>query len=180
METKATKERSYNRHQILQAEARTTSLKERINSVAKLRSWQDQIPFHYEYTAGVAGEKFLRGLMKGKILASHCSRCGKSYVPPKLYCVECYIRINHLKQVGPEGVVLALAESNVGFEGNRLAEPKTFILVGFKGVTGGLIHLARGTGLKVGSKVLPKFKKPTERRGTILDIEGFVGVQLSD
>jgi uncharacterized protein len=154
----------------------TMSLKERITSVEKLRSWTDQIPLHYEYTAGVAGEKFLRGLREGRILASECTDCGRKYIPPKVYCIECYHEIRRFKRVGPEGVVAALTESWVGFEGNRLAKPRTFAFVVFKGVTGGLIHFATGTGLEIGSKVVPRFRAPAKRQGTILDIEGFVKV----
>ena len=152
------------------------SLRERITSVEKLRSWTDQIPFHYQYTAGVAGERFLRGLREGRILASECTNCGKKFIPPKVYCVECYREIRGFKQVGPEGVVAALTESRVGFEGKRLAETKTFAFIVFKGVTGGLIHFASGNELEIGSKVVPKFRAPTRRQGTILDIEGFVKV----
>lgn len=148
-------------------------LRERITSVEGLKSWKDQIPFHYEYTAGVAGEKFLRGLQEGRIVASECSRCGKTYVPPKAYCVDCYLETDRYRQAGPEGVVLALAESKVSFDGKRLAKPKTFLFVGFKGVTGGLIHTASGHGLEIGSKVVPVFKAKRKRKGTLLDIDGF-------
>jgi uncharacterized OB-fold protein len=150
------------------------SLKERITSVEKLRSWTDQIPFHYEYTAGVAGERFLRGLVEGRILASECAKCGKKYIPPKTYCIDCYLEVKRFKQVGPEGVVAALAESSIGFEGDRLTKPRTFAFIVFRGVTGGLIHYVTGKGLEIGSRVVPRFKTPTKRQGTILDIEAFV------
>ena len=78
------------------------------------------------------------------------------------------------RQVGPGGVVAALTESRIDFEGNRLAKPKTFAFIVFKGVTGGLIHFATGTGLEIGSEVVPKFRAPAKCHGTILDIEGFV------
>ncbi len=149
-------------------------LKERITSIEGLRSWKDQIPFHYEYTAGLAGERFLRGLQAGKILAAECSKCGKRYVPPKVYCVDCYLEINRYREVGPEGVVAAVAHSSVGFGGERLAKPKTFLFVAFKGVTGGIIHTASVPGLKIGTKVLPVFKPQGKRKGTLLDVEGFV------
>jgi len=152
----------------------TVSLKDRITSVEKLRSWSDQIPFHYEYTAGLAGEKFLRGLQDGKILASECTKCGKKYIPPKTYCVECYLEIKRFRQVDPEGIVAALTESSVGFEGERLSKSKTFVFVVFNGVVGGLIHYGTGPGLEIGSKVVPKFAAPAKRKGTLLDIEGFV------
>lgn len=154
----------------------TTPLQERITTVERLKSWTDRIPFQYEYTAGLAGEKFLRGLRKGRILSSECAKCGKRYIPPKTYCIDCYVEIKRFKQVGPVGKVAALAMSSVGFEGERLSEPKTFAFIVFKGVTGGLIHYADGPRLEIGSEVRPKFKTPSKRQGTMLDIERFVRV----
>ncbi len=147
---------------------------ERLTSVESLRSWTDQIPFHYEYTAGVAGERFLRGFKDGRILASACEECGKRYVPPKMYCTDCFVEIRKYEEVGPAATVAALAESYVDFEGKALARPRTFAFVTFKGATGGLIHYASGKGLGVGSAVAPRFREKGKRTGTVLDIEEFV------
>jgi len=147
------------------------SLGERITNVDKLRSWTDEIPFHYEYTAGVAGEKFLRGLKEGRIIASRCKKCGKSYLPPKAYCVDCFTPIDSYKEVGPEGRVAAVTESHVDFEGTRLRTPRTFVFVVFKGVTGGLVQLASGRGIEMGGKVVPKFRPASKRKGSLLDFE---------
>jgi uncharacterized OB-fold protein len=147
------------------------SLGERITSVDKLRSWTDQIPFHYEYTAGVAGEIFLRGLKEGKILASECPRCRRSYLPPKMYCVDCFVPLEKYKEVGPEGTVTALTESYVDFDGKRLRTPRTFAYVTYRGVTGGLVQRAEGKGLKEGSRVAARFKPSSKRSGSMLDFE---------
>lgn len=71
-------------------------------------------------------------------------------------------------------MVVTLTEGRVDSERDRLAKPRIFAFVVFKGVTGGLIHLATGKGLEIGSKVVPKFRAPAKRQGTILDIERFV------
>lgn len=146
---------------------------DRITSVEKLRSWTDQIPFHYEYTAGVAGERFLRGLKEGKILASVCSECGKKYLPPKMYCTDCFVEVKKYAEVGPKATVAALAESHFDFDGNKLAKPRTYAFLTFKGATGGIVHYASGKGLKVGSAVEPEFRTQRERKGSLLDIEQF-------
>ncbi len=151
-------------------------LKERITNVEEMKSWKDQIPFHYEYTAGVAGERFLRGLQHGKIVVTKCRSCGKSYLPPKVYCVDCYLEIKDFKQVGPVGTISAIAESHVDFYGRPMTKPRTFAFVTFGGVTGGLIHYARGKNLRIGSPVAPKFKPASKRSGTLLDIVEFVPV----
>jgi uncharacterized protein len=150
------------------------TLGERIANVDELRSWKDQIPFHYEYTAGVAGEKFLRGLKEGKILGAKCGNCGKTYLPPKTYCVDCYLEITSFPNVGVKGRVAALTGSLVDFEGKRTKKARTFVFVTFDGVTGGLIHHGVGSGLRIGGTVRPAFKAPSKRTGTLMDIEGFV------
>ena len=154
-------------------------LKERITSSDELRSWKDQIPFHYEYTAGVAGERFLRGLQRGEIIASHCTNCGRSYLPPKTYCVHCYLEINRYRRVGPTGTVTAITEAYVDFDGKKMPTPRTFVFVTFRGVTGGLIHRSAGKNVAIGSKVAPRFRPASSREGNLLDIEGFARVQAT-
>jgi hypothetical protein len=136
-----------------------------------LRSWTDQIPFHYEYTAGVAGEKFLRGLQEGKVLVSVCPKCGKSFLPPRMYCVDCFVEAKKYKEAGPKGTVSALTESYVDFEGKRLVSPRIYAFVTYSGVTGGLVQVTSGRGLRVGSNVIPKFKPVPQRKGSMLDFE---------
>lgn len=150
------------------------ALGERIDDVAKLRSWKDRIPFHYEYSAGTAGEKFLRGLKDGKILASRCAECGKKYVPPKAYCVDCFKRVSSFRDVGPDGEVAALTESYVDFDGSRREEPALMAFITFPGTTGGLVHRVSGRGVEIGSRVTAKFEAKSRRTGSLLDIRGFV------
>lgn len=149
-------------------------IEERITSTEELRAWTDKIPFRYEYTAGVAGERFLRGLKRGEIIAGQCRKCGKKYLPPKMYCVDCFARIEEYEPVGPRGKVAALTESWVDFHGRRLKRPVLMAFVVFKGVAGGIAHTAEGRGLKIGSAVEPKFIPESQRKGSLLDIENFV------
>jgi uncharacterized OB-fold protein len=148
-------------------------INERVTDVAQLRGWKDTLPLHYEYTAGVAGERFLRGLQKGKILAARCNECGKMYIPPKTYCVDCFVAIDEYREVGPKGKVGGLTASHFDFQGRKTAITRVFAFVTFKGVSGGLIHYAGGVGLKLGSEVTARFRPPGERKGTLLDIEIF-------
>jgi len=149
-------------------------LRERTTNVEELRSWTDKIPLSYQYTAGVAGEKFLRGLQEGKILAAACDDCGRRYLPPKTYCVECFAPIDRYTVVGRAGVVSALTESHVDFEGRELQKPLLLAFVTFKGVNGGLIHKVEGRRVRIGSRVVPEFAPQSKRRGSLLDILRFV------
>jgi hypothetical protein len=140
-------------------------MEEKLGSVAEVRQWADTIPFQYEYTAGVAGEKFLRGLIEGKILAGYCPACRELSLPARIYCVTCYGPIGKYVKVGPAGRVKAITKS--GGEG-----APTFVYVTFEGARGGMIHRLLGRG-RAGSKVVPRFRPRKERTGSILDIQGF-------
>ncbi len=128
-----------------------------------MRQWADSIPFHYEYTAGVAGEKFLRGLADGKILAGYCPGCGETWIPLRMYCLLCYGEISRAVSVGRVG--RAKAVTSGGGDG-------AFVFVTFKGVRGGLVHRLIGRA-RVGSEVAAKFRPKRQRTGSIDDIQGF-------
>jgi hypothetical protein len=140
---------------------------ESLGSVAEVTQWRDGIPLQYEYTAGVAGEKFLRGLMSGKILAGFCPACKERSLPARIYCVRCYGAITKYVKVGPVGKVKAITR---GREGG--GSPTAFVYVTFDGVRGGMIHRLLGKG-RVGSQVVPRFRPKAQRTGSILDIQGF-------
>ena len=40
----------------------------------------------YNYSVGKVAGVFFDGLREGRILASHCSKSGLSYLPPRAYC----------------------------------------------------------------------------------------------
>ncbi len=148
-------------------------LSERITDVDRMRFFKDEIPLHYEYSAGVAGEKFLRGLQEGRILASRCAKCGKRFLPPKSYCVDCYLPITRFGDVGPVGTIAALTESHVKFDGSRARTPVMMAFVTFRGTTGGIVHRVSGRDAEIGSKVAPRFRPKSKRKGSLLDIEEF-------
>ncbi len=125
------------------------------------------IPFRYEYTAGVAGEKFLRGLMEGQILAGYCAGCRKTSLPARMYCIECYSPIDRYVRAGPVGVVKAITRGT-GASG----VPETFAFVEFPGIAGGMVHRLLGRA-RVGSKVKASYKPKRERKGAVSDILGF-------
>jgi uncharacterized OB-fold protein len=147
-------------------------MEERIDTVEDIRQWVDSIPLRYEYTAGVAGERFFRGLMAGKILAGYCSNCRKASLPPRIYCVKCFGEIGKYVRVRPIGRVSAMTTTRSGQDGKVLDHPVTFGYITFDGVSGGILHRIVGKA-RVGSAVKPRFKPRRDRTGSILDIEGF-------
>lgn len=137
----------------------------------------DAIPLHYEYTAGVAGEAFLRGLMDGKILATYCPNCKRASLPARIYCVDCYGETSKKPvRAGPVGVVRAITK--LGPDGADRGQGEeddagfTFVFVEFPGVSGGMVHRALGK-VRAGTRVRPRFKPRAQRAGSITDIVGF-------
>ena len=150
------------------------TIKERLTSTGEARMWKDSIPLHYEYTAGVAGERFLRGLIEGKILGGRCEECRITYVPPKMYCTNCFGEIDAYEDVGLEGRVGALTEAHIDFAGERVAEPYLIGFVTFPNAKGGIIQRITGRRPVIGSRVKARFKPSGSRMGAITDIASFV------
>ena len=73
----------------------TMAFLERHNSTADLTHWRGEIPVNYVYTAGRAGEKFFKAMMRGKLVAAECSTCRVTYLPPRNYCERCFERIEN-------------------------------------------------------------------------------------
>ncbi len=118
--------------------------------------WSDSIALEYKYTAGVCGEKFLKELKQhSRIIATRCSKCKLTYLPPRLYCERCFGRLNRWVKVNNEGTLYSYTitrEKNV--------KPSIYGLVKFAGVEGGLVSKihAKVEDLRVDMKVMVKIE----------------------
>jgi len=140
--------------------------------------WRGSIPLQHRYTAGVAGERFLRGLKEGKIYGTRCARCNYTYVPARLYCERC---LSHLGQqawleIGLEGEVLSFTEVHIDPAGRPLDKPRWVGLIRLRGASGVLMHNLEGVtqeNARVGLAVKAVFRPAKERSGSINDIRHF-------
>jgi uncharacterized OB-fold protein len=142
---------------------------EKITNNRDLRTWSDHIPLEWWYTAGVAGERFLQLLKQGKIQAAVCRSCNKTYVPPKIFCKDCFVQLTEWKEV-PEDSGYIYSYTRVANPGNGV-----IVLVKFGGIEGGLLSKFKAgrEEPRIGMKVKPVFKRRDQRRGEIYDIEYF-------
>jgi len=139
----------------------------------RIMAWKDSIPLHYEYTAGAAGELFLRELKEGRILASKCTTCGEVRVPPRTYCLECGAGTRIDVELQHSGRIASLSTVRLQVD---LTLRTSFGFVTFAGVHGGLVHKILHDGRKdpkVGDPVMPLFLALGLRKGSILDVAGF-------
>lgn len=138
-------------------------------------AWLGEMPVTSRYTAGLAGEKFLRAIKdEGKILGSHCDRCGVTYVPARQFCERCMDELNETIDVGTEGEVHTFTLLFENLDGSPREEPEivAFIRLG----DGGLVHKLDEVhldDLDIGMPVEAVFKPKAEREGSILDIKYF-------
>jgi uncharacterized protein len=145
---------------------------EKASNNAEVRTWRDHIPLDWKYTAGVAGERFLQLLKQGTIQASVCRSCGKSFLPPKIFCKDCFVQLTEWKEVPPDsGVIYSFTKT---WPRNASAS-QVIVIVRFEGVEGGLLgkFKAGREEPRIGMKVKPVFKKKDLRKGELFDIEYF-------
>ena len=152
-----------------------------ITSVRELGTWQGEIPLYQVYSAGLAGERFLREIMeKGRILGSRCQPCAYTYVPARSYCERCFAPLDEWVEVGPQGTLRARTVAHLDARGRRLDPPAVIGLIQLDGADGLLVHYLRGVRpgeAKEGLRLRAVFKPRARRLGSILDIQGFRPIQ---
>jgi len=145
---------------------------ERLANNKEMREWSDHIPLSWKYSAGVAGDRFLQLLKQGKIQASTCKKCSRMFLPPKIYCKECFVETREWREIpGDSGYLYTYTEvvKDRGME--------VIALVKFDGVDGGLIGRLQVERPRIGMKVKAVFKPKDQRKGELADIEYFERVE---
>jgi uncharacterized OB-fold protein len=149
------------------------ALKERLYQPAEAATWPGSLPVESLYTAGAAGDRFLKALKeKGQLTGAVCKACNEVYVPPKLYCEKCTDELKEWAKVGPSGTLESWTEVHVGLDGKPLDRPQLVGLVRLDGATTSIVHLlAPGSGgFTIGMKVTAVLKPASKREGAITDI----------
>ena len=147
--------------------------------VLELRSWPGHMEADYIYTAGVAGDRFFRELRgSGRLLAAKCPKCGRKFLPPRLFCELCFVETKDWVEVPNEGSLDAATVVRVDPHGVPLSQPEVWGLVRFAGIYGGLIHRigVEPQRARPGLRVRAVLKPAQGRRGAIDDIEWFIPV----
>ncbi|HSV97271.1 MAG TPA: hypothetical protein VLM75_10095 [Spirochaetota bacterium] len=152
------------------------SFKESILKSTELGYFEGQVPVKYQYTLGIAGDRFFTTVMeKGDFIASECSECGTKTIYPLIYCEECFSPVEKFVSVGLEGELYSFTGCYSDFQGNRYSEAHLIGMIRFKGVKGGIIHrlkIEKGH-LAMGLKVKAVLKPRKERIGGVDDILHF-------
>ena len=133
----------------------------------------EAIALDFHYAAGRARGAFLRALRdEGRILGSRCRRCDLVWCPSEPFCPHCAGDTEGELPVGPAGELRAWATAL-----GRAGAPSTvYGLVVLDGADSPILHrllLTDECDLRKRMRVLAQVRPVEERRGSILDIEGF-------
>lgn len=141
--------------------------------VDEVRRWRGDMEAYYIYTAGVAGDRFLREIRdNGRLMGTYCPRCDVTYLPPRIYCETCFSELNEWEEVPNKGVIDAITVAYVNDKGERLPEPLVWALVRFPGARGGLLHFVSlpEEEVREGMEVEVVYKRTGRREAAITDI----------
>jgi hypothetical protein len=100
----------------------------------------------YNYSIGKVAGKFFEGLKRKKILATHCGKCGLSFLPPRAYCERSFEPCDQWIEAGLEGVIEAATIVSAQFE-NLPKPPYAIAFVRLDGVSTAIINFVRGMDL---------------------------------
>ena len=146
----------------------------------EIRHWYGDMICDYVYTLGVAGEEFYKGLKEGRIIGARCPSCGAIWVPPILYCPDCFEELSDWVEVPDEGLVFTYTVAHVGPDGEALEEPEIYALIALDGAEGGILHRlgeVRPEEVYIGMRVKAVWEEPAKRKGAITDIRYFKPVE---
>ncbi len=137
---------------------------------------QQKIQIPYNYSAGPAMTKFLRGLKEKVIYASLCASCGKRSVPPLSFCGRCWQPIDAYVPVEQVGTVESFV-APAAFPAELSSHPPGaafYGLIRLQDCSTNLVHLVQvqeGSSPHIGAVVRPVWND--ERTASILDISYF-------
>lgn len=147
---------------------------EKLNVITAAQPWVDRFPLTGRYTYGIAGERFFRELKdNGRFMGTRCATCDRVYVPPRLFCLECFEQLAEWVDVPATGTVHTYTVLHINLDEEPLSEPEIIAFVQLDGCDGGLVHrLGEVTAEEVyiGMPVEAVLKPPAERTGGITDI----------
>jgi len=134
----------------------------------------------YSWSSGMAVSRFLGGLRDGVLWGRKCKGCGRTMVPPRMYCEQCFRPTDEWVMLQDTGKVVTYSVSYVNADASR-REGEEPILVAVVEIDGaspmmGMLHLLGGVAwdeVSVGMGVKAVWKPKHKRQGAITDIRYF-------
>ena len=137
-----------------------------------------ETPIHieYQFTAGLAQSRFLKGLAEGRFLGQRCPRCHKVYVPPRGSCPTDGVATTDEVELGNTGTVTTYCVVNVPFQGQSIEIPyicAQILLDGAGLAFMGLIQEVPAGEVRMGMRVEALWVPPEELGPTMASVKYF-------
>ncbi|MCU0270894.1 MAG: Zn-ribbon domain-containing OB-fold protein [Acidimicrobiales bacterium] len=116
-------------------------LPDRLRGVEPVRSIRTPARLDYEFTAGRATSRFLRGVAEKRLLGQRCPVCRKVYVPPRGACPTDGVPTEEEVELGHTGTVTTFCVVNVQFYGQAMELPYVSALILLDGSDLPIMHL---------------------------------------
>ncbi len=148
---------------------------------AATRAWHGTMPVEFLYTPGAAGLRFFQTLkQKGVLAVTHCAECNVTYLPPRLYCENCFADLEAAwREVPGRGRVHTFTLVHAGRDGSRLPSPDLVAFVRIEGTDGGLVTRlvnVAPSDVHLDLPVEMVLRPARRRRAALTDIIGFAPV----
>ncbi|HEX6844910.1 MAG TPA: Zn-ribbon domain-containing OB-fold protein [Actinomycetota bacterium] len=135
------------------------------------------LDIRYAWDPGQAVGAFLDGLSEGRILATTCSSCGRTLVPPRAFCERCFRPTDGWVELPSTGTVETFSICHVAWDMRSLEEPELPAVIRIDGASdGGFLHRLGEIdpmAIRIGTEVEAVWRPIDERSGSILDIAYF-------
>jgi uncharacterized OB-fold protein len=131
----------------------------------------------YAWDPGDAVGAFLDGLRDGRILATTCTSCGRTLVPPRAFCERCFRSTDAWMELAATGTVETFSICHVTWDMRPLDEPELPAVIRIDGSSdGGFLHKLGEVApddVRIGMAVEAVWRPLDDRTGSILDIAYF-------
>lgn len=132
----------------------------------------------YGWDAGVAIGRYLAALKRGVILGVRCQKCGRTMVPPRVFCEWCFRDIDGWVELADTGRVNTFSLCYITWDVKRIKEPQIPAVIEIDGASPGMgiMHLlgeVKPEMVRIGMRVKAVWKPVAEREGAITDIRYF-------
>lgn len=137
----------------------------------------DRLDLAYEWDAGEAMGAFLEGMRDGRIVATVCTVCERTLLPPRKFCERCFRPTDSWTEVPGTGRVETFSICHVRWDMVPLDPPEIPAVIRLDGTSeGGFLHKLGDVDpmdVTIGMEVEAVWQPPEERTGSILDITHF-------
>jgi hypothetical protein len=141
------------------------------------------IRLEYDYTAGRATTRFLRGVARGKLVGQRCTQCRRVYVPARGACPRCAAPVDEEVELADKGTVTTFSIVRVPSGNLSYDPPYAAVSVLLDGADIPFTHVLQECALedlRMGMRVQAVWVPPAELGPTMASVRYFKPIDEPD